>query len=145
VFDLFGTTISGWLSDRYDSRWLLFWYYGLRGLSLLYLPYSGFSLYGLSFFAVFYGLDWIATVPPTLRLTRELFGKENAPIIFGWLLAGHQLGAGAIAFEAGAVRSVLGDYYIPVLLSGGLCIVAALLVLRIGRGAARDGLATATP
>jgi len=63
VFDLFGTTISGWLSDRYDSRWLLFWYYGLRGLSLIYLPYSGFSLYGLSFFAVFYGLDWIATVP----------------------------------------------------------------------------------
>ncbi|HWE74997.1 MAG TPA: MFS transporter [Stellaceae bacterium] len=144
VFDLFGTTISGWLSDRYDSRWLLFWYYGLRGLSLIYLPYSGFSLYGLSFFAVFYGLDWIATVPPTLRLTRELFGKENAPIVFGWLLAGHQLGAGAIAFEAGAVRSVLGDYYIPVLLSGGLCIVAALLVLRIGRGTARDGLATAT-
>jgi MFS family permease len=144
VFDLFGTTISGWLSDRYDSRWLLFWYYGLRGLSLLYLPYSGFSLYGLSFFALFYGLDWIATVPPTLRLTRELFGKEHAPIVFGWLLAGHQLVAGAIAFEAGAVRTVLGDYYIPVLLSGGLCIVAALLVLRIGRGAARDGLATAT-
>ncbi len=144
VFDLFGTTISGWLSDRYDSRWLLFWYYGLRGLSLIYLPYSGFSLYGLSFFAVFYGLDWIATVPPTLRLTRELFGKENAPIVFGWLLAGHQLGAGAIAFEAGAVRSVLGDYYIPVLLSGGLCIIAALLVLRIGRGTARGGLATAT-
>ncbi|HEX3972716.1 MAG TPA: MFS transporter [Stellaceae bacterium] len=144
VFDLFGTTISGWLSDRYDSRWLLFWYYGLRGLSLIYLPYSGFSLYGLSFFAVFYGLDWIATVPPTLRLTRELFGKENAPIVFGWLLAGHQLGAGAIAFEAGMVRSILGDYYIPVLLSGGLCIMAALLVLRIGRGTARGGLATAT-
>ncbi|HEX4193432.1 MAG TPA: MFS transporter [Stellaceae bacterium] len=144
VFDLFGTTISGWLSDRYDSRWLLFWYYGLRGLSLIYLPYSGFSLYGLSFFAVFYGLDWIATVPPTLRLTRELFGKENAPIVFGWLLAGHQLGAGAIAFEAGVVRSIFGDYYIPVLLSGGLCIMAALLVLRIGRGTARGGLATAT-
>jgi MFS family permease len=144
VFDLFGTTMSGWLTDRYDSRWLLFWYYGLRGLSLVYLPYSGFSLYGLSFFAVFYGLDWIATVPPTLRLTRELFGKENAPIVFGWLLAGHQLGAGAIAFEAGAVRSVLGDYYIPVLLSGGLCIIAALLVLRIGRDTERDDLATAT-
>jgi MFS family permease len=143
VFDLFGTTISGWLSDRYDSRWLLFWYYGLRGLSLLYLPYSGFSLYGLSFFAVFYGLDWIATVPPTVRLTGDIFGKQNAPIVFGWLLAGHQLGAGTIAFEAGAVRSVLGDYYIPVLLSGALCIVAALLVLRIGRDVKRGGLATA--
>src|SRR5262249_22736091 len=67
IFDLIGTTASGWLSDRYDSRWLLFWYYGLRGLALLYLPYSGFSLYGLSLFAVFYGLDWIATVPPTVR------------------------------------------------------------------------------
>ena len=94
VFDLFGTTISGWLSDRYDSRWLLFWYYGLRGLSLIYLPYSGFSLYGLSFFAVFYGLDWIATVPPTLRLTGDIFGKQNAPIIFGWLLAGISLARG---------------------------------------------------
>jgi MFS family permease len=134
IFDLIGTTASGWLSDRFDSRWLLFWYYGLRGLSLLYLPYSGFSLYGLSFFAVFYGLDWIATVPPTMRLTTDIFGKTDAPIIFGWLLAGHQLGAGATAFEAGALRSLLGDYYVPVLISGALCVVAALLVLRIGRG-----------
>ena len=94
IFDLVGTTVSGWLSDRYDSRWLLFWYYGLRGLSLLYLPYSGFSLYGLSFFAMFYGLDWIATVPPTVRLTNQIFGKQDAPIIFGWIFAGHQLGAG---------------------------------------------------
>jgi hypothetical protein len=78
-----------------------------------------------------------------LRLARELFGKESAPIVFGWLLA--PVGAGAIAFEAGAVRSVLGDYYIPVLLSGGLCIIAALLVLRIGRGTEHDGLATARP
>jgi MFS family permease len=133
IFDLIGTTASGWLSDRFDNRWLLFWYYGLRGLSLLYLPYSGFSLYGLSIFAVFYGLDWIATVPPTVRLTTDLFGKTDAPIIFGWLLAGHQLGAGVTAFEAGALRSLLGDYYLPVLISGALCIIAAFLVLRIGR------------
>jgi predicted MFS family arabinose efflux permease len=133
VFDLVGTTASGWLSDRFDNRWLLFWYYGLRGLSLLYLPYSGFSLYGLSIFAMFYGLDWIATVPPTVRLTTDLFGKADAPIIFGWLLAGHQLGAGVTAFEAGALRSVLGDYYVPVLISGALCLIAAVLVLRIGR------------
>ncbi len=136
VFDLFGTTFSGWLSDRFDNRWLLFWYYGLRGLSLLYLPYSGFSLYGLSLFAVFYGLDWIATVPPTVRLTTEIFGKQDAPIIFGWLLAGHQLGAGAAALEAGALRSLLGSYLVPVLISGGLCLIAALIVLRIGRGRA---------
>ena len=136
IFDLVGTTASGWLSDRFDSRRLLFWYYGLRGLALIYLPYSGFSLYGLSIFAVFYGLDWIATVPPTVRLTTELFGKADAPIIFGWLLAGHQLGAGVTAFEAGVLRSVLGAYLVPVLISGGLCLVAALLVLRIGRGRA---------
>ena len=136
VFDLIGTTASGWLSDRFDSRWLLFWYYGLRGLALIYLPYSGFSLYGLSIFAVFYGLDWIATVPPTVRLTTQLFGKADAPIIFGWLLAGHQLGAGITALEAGVLRSMLGAYLVPVLISGGLCLVAALLVLRIGRGRA---------
>jgi MFS family permease len=138
IFDLVGTTASGWLSDRFDSRWLLFWYYGLRGLSLLYLPYSGFSLYGLSIFAMFYGLDWIATVPPTVRLTTDLFGKADAPIIFGWLLAGHQLGAGVTAFEAGALRTVLGDYYVPVLISGALCLIAALLVLRIGRSRVGD-------
>jgi MFS family permease len=138
VFDLIGTTASGWLSDRFDSRWLLFWYYGLRGLSLLYLPYSGFSLYGLSLFAVFYGLDWVATVPPTVRLANELFGKKDAPIIFGWLLAGHQLGAGATAFEAGLLRSVLGSYLVPVLISGGLCLMTALIVLRIRRGRAGE-------
>jgi predicted MFS family arabinose efflux permease len=136
VFDLIGTTASGWLSDRFDNRKLLFWYYGLRGLSLLYLPYSGFSIYGLSIFAVFYGLDWIATVPPTVRLTTNLFGKQDAPIIFGWLLAGHQLGAGVTAFEAGVLRTLLGAYFVPVLISGGLCLVAAVLVLRIGRGRA---------
>jgi MFS family permease len=135
--DILGTTGSGWLSDRYDSRWLLFWYYGLRGLSLLYLPYSGFSLSGLSVFAVFYGLDWLATVPPTVRLTRDLFGKEDAPIIFGWLLTGHQLGAGLTAFEAGTLRGALGSYMVPVLISGALCIIAALLVLRIGRDRSR--------
>ena len=139
IFDLVGTTASGWLSDRYDSRWLLFWYYGLRGLSLLYLPYSGFSLYGLSLFAVFYGLDWIATVPPTVRLTTQIFGKQDAPIIFGWIFAGHQLGAGATAFEAGALRTLLGDYFTPVLISGTLCIIAAVMVLRIGRGRAGRG------
>ena len=84
VFDFFGTILSGWLSDRYDNRWLLFWYYGLRGLSLLFLPFSDFSFYGLSLFAMFYGLDWIATVPPTVRLTAQRFGP-NAPI---WCSAG---------------------------------------------------------
>src|SRR5208282_5220981 len=77
IFDIIGTTLSGWLSDRYSSRALLFWYYGLRGLSLLYLPYSGFDFYSLSIFAVFYGLDWIATVPPTVRLISDAFGRQD--------------------------------------------------------------------
>jgi MFS family permease len=99
IFDIAGTTGSGWLSDRYDNRRLLCMYYGLRGLSLIYLPFSGYSLYGLSLFAVFYGLDWLATVPPTLRLTTDAFGRADAPIVFGWILTGHQLGA-AVATQA---------------------------------------------
>ena len=101
VFDLFGTTASGWLTDRYDSRNLLFIYYALRGLSLIYLPFSDFTFYGLSLFAVFYGLDWIATVPPTLRLTNAAFGDKAAPIVFGWIATGHQMGAASAAFLAG--------------------------------------------
>ncbi|WP_042693028.1 MFS transporter, partial [Azospirillum sp. B506] len=110
IFDFVGTVGSGWLSDRYDNRWLLVWYYGLRGLSLLYLPYSDFTLYGLSVFAVFYGLDWIATVPPTVRLTAERFGRDRANLVFGWIFAGHQLGAAAAAFGAGLSRSALQTY-----------------------------------
>ena len=98
VFDFFGTVGSGWLSDRYDNRLLLFWYYGLRGLSLLYLPFADFSFYGLSLFALFYGLDWIATVPPTVKLTAAKFGRERANVVFGWVFAGHQLGAAVAAF-----------------------------------------------
>ena len=96
-FDFFGTIGSGWLSDRFDPRWLLFWYYGLRGLSLLYLPFTDFTFYGLSLFAVFYGLDWIATVPPTVKLTADRFGREKAGIVFGWVFAGHQIGAASAA------------------------------------------------
>jgi MFS family permease len=109
VFDFFGTIVSGWLSDRYDNRYLLFWYYGLRGLSLLFLPFTDFSFYGLSLFAMFYGLDWIATVPPTVRLTAQRFGPERANLVFGWIFAGHQLGAGFAAFGAGLSRTVLAS------------------------------------
>ncbi|HEX3115560.1 MAG TPA: MFS transporter [Bradyrhizobium sp.] len=133
VFDFFGTILSGWLSDRYDNRWLLFWYYGLRGLSLLFLPFSDFSFYGLSLFAMFYGLDWIATVPPTVRLTAQRFGPERANLVFGWIFAGHQLGAGAAAFGAGLSRTVLATYLPAFFVAGALCIVAALIVLAISR------------
>ena len=133
IFDFFGTIMSGWLSDRYDNRWLLFWYYGLRGLSLLFLPFSDFSFYGLSLFAMFYGLDWIATVPPTVRLTAQRFGPERANLVFGWIFAGHQLGAGTAAFGAGLSRTLLLSYLPAFFAAGALCIVAASLTLAISR------------
>ena len=133
VFDFFGTILSGWLSDRYDNRWLLFWYYGLRGLSLLFLPFSDFSFYGLSLFAMFYGLDWIATVPPTVRLTAQRFGPERANLVFGWIFAGHQLGAGAAAFGAGLSRTLLASYLPAFFVAGALCVVASVIVLSISR------------
>ena len=133
VFDFVGTVLSGWLSDRYDNRWLLFWYYGLRGLSLLYLPFTDFTVAGLSLFAMFYGLDWIATVPPTVRLTAQRFGPERANLVFGWIFAGHQLGAGVAAFGAGLSRTLLATYLPAFFVAGALCVVAALIVLVISR------------
>ncbi|WP_374355198.1 MFS transporter, partial [Chitinimonas sp.] len=134
IFDLFGTTLSGWLSDRFNARKLLFWYYGLRGLALLYLPYAfGFAFFGLPIFTVFYGLDWVATVPPTVRLTTDRFGAAKAPVVFGWIVAGHQLGAAFAALGAGLLRNSLGSYTVATMISGGLCVVSAFLVLHINR------------
>lgn len=131
VFDLVGTIASGWLSDRYDNRWLLFWFYGLRGLSLIYLPFSGFSLIELSIFAIFYGLDWVATVPPTVRLTAERFGAERAPLVFAWIFTGHQIGAAVATYAAGALRTNYETYVPALVLAGILCFIAALAVLTI--------------
>ncbi|MBO9663099.1 MFS transporter [Dokdonella sp.] len=142
AFDLIGTTLSGWLTDRYDPRKLLFMYYGLRGLSLMFLPFSDFSFYSLGVFTVFYGLDWIATVPPTLKLANESFGEHEAPIVFGWIVAGHQLGAAAAAFFAGAMRTVQGDYFYAFLIAGGTGLVAAVLALQV-RGTRHPRLAVA--
>ena len=133
VFDFFGTIISGWLSDRYDNRYLLFWYYGLRGLSLVFLPFTDFSFYGLSLFAMFYGLDWIATVPPTVRLAAQRFGIERANLVFGWIFAGHQIGAGAAAFGAGLSRTMLATYLPAFFAAGVLCMIAALIALSISK------------
>ena len=128
AFDLVGTIASGWLSDRYDNRKLLFIYYGLRGLSLLWLPYSEFTLYGLSVFAMFYGLDWIATVPPTVRLAAATFGKEKVGMVFGWIFAAHQLGAAVAAYGAGHVRTLLLTYDPALFAAGGACLLAAATV-----------------
>ncbi len=133
VFDLFGTISSGWLSDRYDNRKLLLWYYGLRGMALFWLPYSGFTLYGLSLFALFYGLDWIATVPPTVRLAASTFGKEKAGMVFGWVFAGHQLGAAVAAYGAGRVRTLMLTYNPALFAAGAACLVAAGIIMLIRR------------
>ncbi len=129
IFDFFGTVASGWLSDRYDNRVLLFWYYGLRGLSLIYLSFSGFSFYELSAFAVFYGLDWIATVPPTVKLAAEKFGREKAGLVFGWVFTGHQLGAATAAFGAGYIRSDFETYMPALQIAGVMCMLAAVGVM----------------
>jgi len=134
AFDFVGTIASGWLSDRFDNRWLLFWYYGLRGLSLLMLPYSFLSFYGLSLFAVFYGLDWIATVPPTVKLTAKAFGREQAPLVFGWIFTAHQLGAAFAALSAGVSRDALASYLPAFGAAGAACIVASAAALMIRRG-----------
>ena len=136
IFDFIGTTLSGWLSDRWNNNWLLAWYYGLRGLSLMFLPFAfDLSFAGLSIFAVFYGLDWIATVPPTVRLTANAFGKEKVGLMYGWIAAAHQIGAATAAYVAGAIRTDYGDYLPAFMLSGMLCLGASLMVLFIGRRA----------
>jgi predicted MFS family arabinose efflux permease len=134
IFDILGTTASGWLTDRYSSRHLLFAYYTLRGLSLLYLPFTlQGGAHGLGWFAMFYGLDWVATVPPTVRLAGEAFGRENTGVVYGWIAASHQLGASLAAFGAGAIRTSLGDYRVAFWIAGVLCVGAGLSFLTIGR------------
>jgi len=141
VFDLLATTASGWLTDRFDSRKLLASYYALRGLSLLFLPVAfDFNFYGLSLYAAFYGLDWVATVPPTVKLAGDVFGEENAAIMFGWIAASHQVGAAAVAWLAGLVRTRTGDYSMAFFFSGLLCVLAAFLAFFIGSASKRKFL-----
>ncbi|MEB2845539.1 MFS transporter [Endobacterium cereale] len=141
IFDFFGTIAAGWLSDRYDNRILLFWFYALRGLSLIYLSFSGFSVVELSVFVIFYGLDWVATVPPTVKLAAENFGREKAGLVFGWVFAGHQLGAATAAFGAGFFKSDY-DTYMPALqIAGVMCLLAAVSVMLLRK----PGSATLVP
>jgi len=135
AFDFVGTIASGWLSDRYDARKLLFWYYGLRGLSLLWLPNADFTIGGLSLFAMFYGLDWIATVPPTVKLAADVFGRERVGLVFGWIFAAHQLGAAVAASGAGVSRSLLLSYSPALYTAGAACLLAALMAVAVRRQA----------
>jgi sugar phosphate permease len=138
IFDIVGTTASGWLTDRFSARYLLFGYYTLRGLSLLALPHTlQADPTALNIFAVFYGLDWIATVPPTVRLTTESFGKENTAVIYGWIGACHQMGASLAAFGAGAIRTNLGAYQLAFWTAGVLCVLAGLVFVTVGKLAFR--------
>jgi sugar phosphate permease len=134
VFNFVGTTSSGWLADKFDNRVLLFIYYGLRGLSLLYLPFSFTDYYTMTLFAMFYGLDWFATVSPTVRILTNTFGRERAGMIYGWVFTAHQLGGASAAFFGGLLRVEYGGYMEAFMLSGALCLGAAVAVLFIGRG-----------
>jgi predicted MFS family arabinose efflux permease len=134
IFDVIGTTASGWLTDRWDPRKLLATYYALRGLSLLYLPIAlNQPNAGLVLFIVFYGLDWVATVPPTATLATSAFGRENGPVVYGWIFTAHQFGAAFAALAAGTVRSAFGDYLVAFVFAGGLCLAAAAMSIRIGK------------
>jgi MFS family permease len=134
LFDVAGTVLSGWLTDRIDSRILLGGYYTLRGLSLLILPslFAPDTEPSMWVFIVFYGLDWIATVPPTVALCRARFG-DAGPVVFGWVFASHQVGAALAAFGAGTIRDVRGSYDLAWYLAGGLCVAAALMSLAVPR------------
>lgn len=133
LFDLIGTTLSGWLTDRYDPRRLLCIYYGVRGLSLIALPFLNFGPLSLGVFAVFYGLDWIATVPPTLAIANRSFGPREAPIIFGWVGVGHQLGAACAAYGGGLVRQVAGSYQPAFFIAGVFGVIAAVALVAFAR------------
>ena len=134
IFNLIGTMGSGWLTDRFDSRYLLFWYYLLRGISLLFLPYIfDFSFFGLGVFTIFYGLDWMATVPPTVRLAGNSFGPERAGMMFGWIMVIHQVGSAIAAAGAGMLHDSIGNYTGSFLIAGAFCFIASLAVLAVGR------------
>jgi len=133
IFDVVGTTLSGWLTDRLDPRKLLAWYYGFRGLAVIALPYAFGSTAALIAFAVFYGLDWVATVPPTVALTADNFGVQRAGVVFGWVFASHQIGAAFAAWAAGASRGWTGSYTLAFVCAGAMCLLASGLSLTIER------------
>ena len=136
IFDVIGTVFSGWLTDRYDPRKLLFFYFGLRGLSLFLLPSILFSTIEAPtlVFVIFYGLDWVATVPPTIMLCRAVLGPQRASVVYGWVFVGHQIGGAVAAFGAAILRVQLGDYAAAFYISGLMCIITSYFVLQIAKG-----------
>ena len=144
IFDVIGTLFSGWITDRYDPRKLLFFYFGTRGLSLFLLPSILFSSIHPStlIFVIFYGLDWVATVPPTIMLCRSILGPQRASIVYGWVFTGHQIGGAIAAFGAAVLRVKLGDYAVAFYISGAMCIVTSYFVLRIAKNVSDSQMRT---
>ena len=136
IFDIIGTIASGWLTDRYNPIILLAIYYGVRGISLFTVPFvlAPEVHPPLLFFVVFYGLDWIATVPPTVELCRRYFGIEVSAVIYGWVFAAHQIGGSIAALGAAILRVKLGDYAAAFYISGALCLLSSIAVLQIAKG-----------
>ena len=135
VFDVVGTIFSGWLTDRYDPRKLLFVYYFFRGLSLFLLPSILFATVHPStlVFVIFYGLDWVATVPPTVLLCRQVLGPQLTPVVYGWVFAAHQIGGSAAAFGAAVLHTKFGDYATAFYISGFMCVITSYFVLKISK------------
>lgn len=131
VFNMFGSALSGWLTDRMNPRMLMFWLFTLRGIALLVLPLTNFDMVSLSIFTVFYGLNWIAIVAPQYAIINEVFGKKLAPVIISWVFVLHQIGGGLAAFGAGWMRDTMGSYTLAFMLSGAACFLASVMVLRI--------------
>ena len=131
-FNFIGTIASGWLTDRWDPRKLLLTYYTFRGISLLFLPFVHDTL-TIAAFAILFGLDYIATVPPTVALVADRFGQRNVGIVYGWVFAAHMIGAAIAAWVAGVVRDTVGDYAIAFIAAGWIAIVAGFAALAIGR------------
>lgn len=132
MMNFVGTLTSGWLTDKYDPRKLLCIYYGFRGLSLLFLPFVS-SSFGLALFAILFGLDYIATVPPTTALVADNFGRRNVGTVYGWVFCAHQVGAASAAWLGGVARDTMGDYWLAFLVAGAIAVAAGILSLRIGR------------
>lgn len=128
--NMVGTIFSGWMIDRVQAnRWLAL-VYALRGLSLLFLPFvKDFS--GLVVFAIIYGLDWFATVPPSMAITADTFGRQNVGKVYGWIFMSHQIGAAIMASAAGAIRTWMGEYQFAFLSGGVIAMIAAGLALQI--------------
>jgi MFS family permease len=141
AFNFVGTIASGWLTDRFDPRRLLLMYYGFRGVSLLFLPVIHNQL-DIVAFSVLFGLDYIATVPPTVMLTSEIFGRRNVGIVYGWIYAAHMLGAAILAEVAGFIRDHAGDYAIAYIAAGWMALGAGVVALALRRTA---GLAAPAP